>query len=115
MEKGAEMDLGLAILLLAVTFDLLVGEPPARIHPVVWIGKLISFMQRHAQQTYFYGFLISIIVISITVIFGSILVWIAGHIAFFGTVVAAYLLKSTFTLRCLIQHTTKIGKCITKA
>jgi len=112
MEKGAEMDLGLAVLILAVTFDLLVGEPPAKIHPVVWIGKLISFTQRHAQQTYFYGFLISIIVISITVIFGSILVWIAGHIAFFGTVVAAYLLKSTFTLRCLIQTSSDIGKMI---
>jgi adenosylcobinamide-phosphate synthase len=112
MEKGTEMDLDLTILLLAVAFDLLVGEPPANIHPVVWIGKLISFMQRHAQQTYSYGFLLSIIVISITVISGSILVWIAGHVVFFGTLVAAYLLKSTFVLRCLIQTSSDIGKMI---
>jgi adenosylcobinamide-phosphate synthase len=112
MEKGAEMDLGLAILLLAVTFDLFVGEQPANIHPVVWIGKLISFVQSHAKQTYSHGFLLSIIVISITILSGSILVWIAGHIAFFGTLVAAYLLKSTFALRCLIQTSSDIGKMI---
>ena len=29
----------LAVFLLAVAFDILFGEPPARIHPVVWIGK----------------------------------------------------------------------------
>src|ERR687890_2832319 len=25
------------------SFDYLIGEPPNRIHPVVWIGKTISF------------------------------------------------------------------------
>jgi adenosylcobinamide-phosphate synthase len=112
MEKGAEMDLGLTVFLLAVAFDLFVGEPPASIHPVVWIGKLISLLQRQAQQTHSYGFLLSIIVISFTVFFGSILVWIAGHIAFLGTLVAAYLLKSTFALKCLIQTSSDIGKMI---
>jgi adenosylcobinamide-phosphate synthase len=56
--------------------------------------------------------LLSMIVISITILSGSILVWIAGHIAFFGTLVAAYLLKSTFALRCLIQTSSDIGKMI---
>ena len=32
----------LLILLGAITFDLVLGEPPARLHPVVWIGRFHS-------------------------------------------------------------------------
>ncbi len=37
-------------LLLAEVFDWLVGEPPPAFHPVVWIGKLIGSLERHAPQ-----------------------------------------------------------------
>ncbi len=40
---AAAMSTSLEIFLLAVAFDLAFGEPPARIHPVVWIGRLIAF------------------------------------------------------------------------
>ena len=30
------------VLLLAAALDALVGEPPARFHPVVWMGRLIT-------------------------------------------------------------------------
>ena len=30
------------VLLLAVIFDILFGETPAFLHPVVWMGKLIN-------------------------------------------------------------------------
>lgn len=33
------------VLLLAVLFDILFGEPPAFIHPVVWMGKLIDCLR----------------------------------------------------------------------
>jgi len=39
------------ILLGAVAFDLLVGEPPARLHPVVWIGRFQSTLRRFAPPT----------------------------------------------------------------
>ncbi|GHO46400.1 cobalamin biosynthesis protein [Ktedonospora formicarum] len=38
------------VLLLAVGFDLL-GEPPARFHPVVWYGKLIRMLERRAPHS----------------------------------------------------------------
>ncbi len=40
----------LFILLLAVTIDVLFGEPPRVIHPVVWIGKAISLLERFAPS-----------------------------------------------------------------
>ena len=37
-------------LLFAVGLDRLLPEPPARIHPVVWMGHAISAMERVAPQ-----------------------------------------------------------------
>jgi len=44
---------GLFILLLALVIDILFGEPPRVIHPVVWMGKVISFWQRFAPSEHF--------------------------------------------------------------
>ena len=38
------------ILALAVGVDLWRGEPPARIHPVVWMGRLIGFIRDAAPD-----------------------------------------------------------------
>ena len=38
----------LTVFLLAMAFDILLGEPPAGLHPVVWIGKLIAFLRARA-------------------------------------------------------------------
>lgn len=39
-----------AIVSAAVTLDWLLGEPPATLHPVVWLGNAISLMERSAPQ-----------------------------------------------------------------
>jgi len=36
----------LLILLVALAIDLALGEPPRPIHPVVWMGKVASFLER---------------------------------------------------------------------
>ena len=35
------------ILFLAIAIDLALGEPPRAIHPVVWMGKVTSFLEKH--------------------------------------------------------------------
>jgi adenosylcobinamide-phosphate synthase len=102
----------IAIFLLAAAYDLLLGEPPARIHPVVWIGKLISFLRTHARPTKAMGFALAAAVIIITVLAGSILLWAASPIPFLPILVSAYLLKSTLAMRCLLQISLDIGKMI---
>ena len=41
-----EWHLGAAVLLLALVFDCMLGEPPDVLHPVVWMGKLIALLER---------------------------------------------------------------------
>lgn len=34
----------------AVVLDLVIGEPPTRVHPVVWMGKLVSWFEQRAPK-----------------------------------------------------------------
>src|SRR5262245_839088 len=38
------------VLWLAIVFDLLIGDPPNVIHPVAWLGQVISAFERLAPQ-----------------------------------------------------------------
>jgi len=38
------------VLLLALALDWLAGEPPAVVHPVVWLGRLIGLLERRAPR-----------------------------------------------------------------
>ncbi len=102
----------LVILLLAVAFDIILGEPPSRIHPVVWIGRLISTLRSRARPTRLHGFVIAMTVVIVTALSGHMLVKVASLVPILGILVSAYLLKSTFAIRCLLQVSSDIGKMI---
>lgn len=40
----------LLILSVALAIDLALGEPPRPIHPVVWMGKVASFLERGGDE-----------------------------------------------------------------
>lgn len=104
---------GLEIFALATAFDILVGEPPSSIHPVVWIGRLISLLRRQAPPTRAGGLAVALLVILCTVAAGHILVYAGGLITpALGVLLAAYLLKSTFAVRCLLETSRSIGRAI---
>jgi adenosylcobinamide-phosphate synthase len=103
---------GLDVLLLALAYDLLLGEPPARIHPVVWIGKLIAYLRIHMRPTYIQGFALAIVVIASTVLAGHFMVKAVGSVPLLSLLVSAYLLKSTFAIRCLLQVSADIGRMV---
>ncbi|MDA8188884.1 MAG: cobalamin biosynthesis protein, partial [Dehalococcoidales bacterium] len=44
------MPVEIAMLLFALVIDQLLGEPPSSLHPVVWIGKSISLLERRAPR-----------------------------------------------------------------
>lgn len=102
----------LAVFLLAVAFDLLLGEPPAPVHPVVWIGRLISALRSLARPTRASGLAIAAAVIATTVLAGHTLVAITAPVPLLSLLVPAYLLKSTFAIRCLLQVSGDIGRAI---
>ncbi len=111
-----EISTSLIVFLLAAAFDIIIGEPPAVIHPVVWIGRLISFLRQNARPTKICGLLVASIVIAVTVSVGHMLVWGASQIPSVGSAVtvavSAYLLKSTFAVRCLLQTSLDTGRMI---
>lgn len=103
---------GLAVFLLAAAYDILLGEPPAKVHPVVWIGKLISFLRSKVPATKAGGFALAFMVIAATVLAGHLLVLAAGVVPILPLLVGAFLLKSTFAIRCLLEVSGDIGENI---
>jgi len=104
----------LFILLLALLLDLLFGEPPRATHPVVWMGKVISFWERlapvqGARIQVIYG---SVMVLLTILIFTSPVYFLLSYarqvspLAY--VLIGALLLKPSFSFRELRQTALKI-------
>ncbi len=102
----------LAVFLLAAAYDILLGEMPARIHPVVWIGRLISFLRLRFPASKIGGMALALVVIAVTVLSGHLLVRAVGYLPLLPLLLSAFLLKSTFSMRCLLQVSSDIGRAI---
>lgn len=101
------------ILLLAVILDLILGEPPAALHPVVWIGKLIGFLKSKAPASHrrLYGILMALAVILFAVLLATCVVLIAHHkyVPYAGGIlIQAFFLKATFAIRCMVAPAKEI-------
>jgi adenosylcobinamide-phosphate synthase len=112
-----EASIGLKVFLLAVAMDLVLGEPPSYVHPVVWMGRLIAFLRRLMPSSKLGGLILALMVIVPTALAGHMVVWAAalapsGLGPAIGVIVAAYLFKSTFAVRCLLQTSLQIGRTI---
>ena len=105
------------VLLSAVLLDLIFGEPPAVIHPVVWIGKLIGFLKEKAPRKTrkLYGVCMALIVMAFSVSIAIIAVF-AAHLDFvpfiIGVLIQAIFLKMTFAIKCMVQPAKKIQKIL---
>lgn len=88
----------LGVRALALALDLLAGEPPAALHPVVWLGWLIGALERRAPAAS-----------RAQLAYGGLLVMAAAGVAWGGSRlllrrarwVGPYLLKSAFAWRAL--------------
>ncbi|MCX9084402.1 MAG: cobalamin biosynthesis protein [Candidatus Methanoperedens sp.] len=90
------------VLLLAVFFDILFGEPPAFLHPVVWMGKLINIFVGAAPRVHrkLYGLIMVFFCVGITVLTIKALEFFVTGIMVI--VISAYFLKSSFSIRMLL-------------
>lgn len=96
-----------AVLLIAIALDIAFPEPPNALHPVAWMGRVISVLERLAEGLGNAGALIlgAVMALAVPALFGG-LAWLGviflyalGDIPFlFG---AAVLLKTTFAVRGL--------------
>jgi adenosylcobinamide-phosphate synthase len=106
----------LMVLLLAVAMDLILGEPPAQVHPVVIIGGLIGFLKRRARPSRIWGAGVALLVVLSAAAAGNLLIEAGDRVSFLGlslgVVVSAYLLKSTIAIRCLLDTSEEIGRLV---
>ncbi len=90
--------------LLAVALDIVFGEPAPLFHPVVWIGTLIGFLDKHAPRRFkrLYGVIMALFCITLTTVVGygvAILLYTVSP--FLSLLATAYLLKSSFSFSFL--------------
>lgn len=99
---------------LAIVLDLVWGEPPPRLHPVVWIGTAVSALERRLPQSTPRERARSGWVLALTVpLVSALLAWAAARLARAlgepGTMVLhALLFKSTFAVRSLLDHAQQV-------
>ena len=105
-----------AVLLGAVAIDLLAGEPPAKAHPVVWIGRAVSLAERSAprrgkgrQLTWGGAVTVGVAGAAAVVASGASAVTRRGGAP--GLVIEAVLLKPSFALGALLRA----GKAVEEA
>jgi len=110
----------IVVLLIALTLDLIFGEPSNIWHPVAWLGKLISLEAKLAprrgrlrQLAYGVGTVLITLGLIVTVVF--FLLAYLGKFNFIAyALVAGLLLKFSFSLRGLSHAVDKIGALLAK-
>jgi adenosylcobinamide-phosphate synthase len=101
---------GLEVLLLAFAMDILFGEPPAAVHPVVWMGRSIKYLKDlPVQNRSVLGILIVVVMTGASLLAGILIMLGASLIPETAALlVMAYFLKSTFSLRMLLTTSRSI-------
>ena len=95
----------LIMLPMALAIELVMGEPPRPIHPVVWMGKVTSFLERgnsgqRRLAQFIYGAGMTLITIGLFTIPVYFILFYIGNLSFIAyLVVGAALLKSTFSMK----------------
>jgi adenosylcobinamide-phosphate synthase len=108
---------GLAWLVMAVGLDLVAGEPPSVLHPVVWMGKTISALERLApergpKRQLVYG---AFLAVALPCAFAGAAIALLGFLAPWPAaqwIVGAYLFKSTFAVRALWRAARNVRDCL---
>jgi len=93
------------MLSIALAVDLVLGEPPRPIHPVVWMGKVASFLEkRGAEQPrlvqFVYGLGMSLFLVGLFAASTYFILFYLKSLSFVAyVIIGAALLKSTFSLK----------------
>ena len=96
----------MSLWLLALAFDVLVGEPPNRLHPVAWLGRLLAWGRARSRASSPASLMAAgagILAGALLLVVGlaALLSWLAGRLGWPGLVLEAALLKCAFSLRGL--------------
>ncbi len=105
-------------LLLAIAIDLVIGEPPNRFHPVVWMGQLITALRRWAPRqgrarAFFYGGAIMLISGAVVISMGLLLQLLLDKLPWLlNGLLEALILKTCFSLRGLVAAARQVQQAL---
>ncbi|MBS3825677.1 cobalamin biosynthesis protein CobD [Candidatus Bipolaricaulota bacterium] len=106
----------LAVLLGSLILDLLVGEPPEALHPVVWIGRAIDLLKSQLGKFDNGKLAGSLLVVLVSIGSGGLAYFFLELIAVpwapLGVLIGIYLTKSTISIRSLVGTARDIGRKI---
>ena len=97
--------------IVSLFFDILFGEPPVKYHPTVWIGNLITKLEKilYSQlglNSTVFGTILVFLVVSITAILSYLLQWLI--VTFLSPTVAVVVISliasTTIAFKSLINH-----------
>ena len=116
---GPEIGLPISILVGALLLDLVFGEYPSWVHPVVWMGWLIALGQRIAptrgpKRQLLAGALLALLVPSVFAAGGFFLLQAASSVPWLYILLAVLLLKSTLALRSLGQAARVVRRALSE-
>jgi adenosylcobinamide-phosphate synthase len=106
-------------LLFAWGLDVFVGEPPAALHPVVWMGRAIrplARMQARAPgRDFVLGSLYTLLVLALITLAGWSSMRGLARWPWLSLAVQTYLLWSCFALKALLDATRVVGDALARA
>ena len=110
------------VILAAIFFDTLLGDPPNRWHPVAWMGQFIAWGQRRAPESqtspfrsFLYGLGLMLAGCAGLWGIGASLVRLIGFMpSFMGVVIEGIILKTTFSLRGLSRAAAQVEQALAR-
>jgi adenosylcobinamide-phosphate synthase len=107
------------VLAAALALDRLLGEYPARLHPVVWMGRVISALHRRAPRAgraapFAYGLAMALLVPALFAVGAALALRAARVHPALAFAAEALLLKSTFAVRALGEAAAGVGGALAR-
>ncbi len=99
------------IIALAILIDLLLGELPSKIHPVVWMGKLISFLKLYLikLKSKWSGFILTFILTVFFVLLTIIILYYTSFNYILYIFISGVILSTTFSIKMLIDSSKDVA------
>lgn len=102
---------GISIIFIAILIDLIIGEVPNKIHPVIYMGNFISKLKNYLPSTRFSGLLILITTNFVFAVITFIILLVAMYINnWLYLILASLILSTTFSINFLIKSVRNIQK-----
>lgn len=106
----------LFVILIAVIIDILFGELPSKIHPVVLMGNLINIFKKNLSKynNKVTGIFLTVIIIVIFLVLFLAILKLAEINYYLYILISALLLSTTFAIKSLISSVNKIKQDLTQ-